>query len=603
MMPTPNLSRCFAVLFGITFCQLILLAGGALAQTPANAKPDVGYVGTQTCIACHQEQYQSYLETKHSVSMVSVDPDQEQLPAKFYHKPSMTDYEVFRKGDQMIHREIIRGVDGQELVRNEHPVLYTIGSGTHGKGYIFKDGDFLGQSPVSWYQSSKTWDVSPGYDVPFQPGFGRILNSECFFCHVGDMDRKQGNPNVFHINEVAIGCERCHGPGEAHVAHYQMPNAKPDETGKIVNPEKLDRVLSEAICQQCHLQAAGKALLANKDDWDYRPGLPLTDFRVDYQYKLGDDSMRVVGHIEQLHMSECYTKTDSLTCITCHDPHHTPPPEDTVAFYRAKCLSCHQDQDCGETKQRRDSLAGNDCAKCHMPQLDTEVPHTAFRHHRIGIHRDEAPVQQANTGLASVLSLDDLSALQKQRTLAIAKYQVSQEDPQNVHFRDYGFDAARALIEVKNQGKGDAEVNTVLSLLAAAQRQPTIAKTLSEEVLEQEKSPKRPRVEALRLLAQMAFQRQDYETAVKFYREVTTYQLQPFDFFYLALCEQSLGNPQAAITALNRAASLAPNVADSHRLLAQIYTQLGQQDQAAKHSELANQLQERIQALQAQAAQ
>ena len=203
IMLHPILQRCFAVLIGITFCGLTFPITESSAEAPANSRPGVGYVGTEACISCHKEQYQSYLETKHSISMVKVDPDQEKLPAKFYHKTSMTDYEVFRKGDQMIHREIIRGVDGQELVRNEHPVLYTIGSGTHGKGYIFKDGDFLGQSPVSWYQSSETWDVSPGYDVPLQPGFSRILNSECFFCHVGGMDRKAGNPNVFDIKEVA----------------------------------------------------------------------------------------------------------------------------------------------------------------------------------------------------------------------------------------------------------------------------------------------------------------------------------------------------------------------------------------------------------------
>lgn len=50
-------------------------------------------------------------------------------------------------------------------------------------------------------------------------------------------------------------------PGELHAKKYRDD---PDAQGvdrTIVNPDKLDRALSESICQQCHLAGAGKATI------------------------------------------------------------------------------------------------------------------------------------------------------------------------------------------------------------------------------------------------------------------------------------------------------------------------------------------------------
>jgi predicted CXXCH cytochrome family protein len=306
------------------------------------------------------------------------------------------------------------------------------------------------------------------------------------------------------------------------------------------------------------LQAAGKALLSGKDEWDFRPGLPLTDFRIDYQYRLGDDTMRVVGHVEQLHMSECYRQTDSLTCITCHDPHYTPAPAERVDYFRSICMKCHAKDSCGEPLSKRHAVAMNDCSHCHMVRKDTEVPHTALRHHRIGIHGTKQSEDEIVVGLAAVLDTSDLTPIQRDRCEAIAKFQVGQEQPDNPNFRDYGIESAKALIRVKNAGQADTEANTVLAMLARSQGQLSIANDIAREVVRTENQPSRAKIEALRLLAQLAYQRRDYQTAVKHYRELTQYQSEPHDYFHLGVSEQNSGDSQRAIAALEKAIDLAP---------------------------------------------
>lgn len=571
-------------------------------QQPLNLAEDVAYIGSAACKECHREQHQSWLQTTHSRSMEKTTPSGIQGNDSFYHAASNTEYEVFLRENQLIHRETQLDNSGQPLATTEHPILYTIGSGTHGKGYIYRDNNIFGQSPISWYQETGKWQMSPGYDMPFHPGFGRKLNRECFFCHVGQIDRENDNPNAFTILEEVIGCERCHGPGELHAERHQglpVSNLR-QPSGQdltIANPATLPRELSEAICQQCHLQSAGKASRSGKDEWDFRPGKRLTEFRIDYQYRLGDDSMKVVGHVEQLHQSQCYQKTQNLTCITCHDPHRTIEPAKAMDHYRSICLHCHANEDCGEPLDRRFSLAENHCSKCHMPKKGSEVPHTAFTHHRIGMHVENGNPNEVIAGLTPVLNTSDLSQSVLDRCEALAKFQVMQEEPGESDFRNYGMDAARALITLKNAGKDDADSNTILALLARSQQQPSIATDLAEEVVSKEKTPSRAKIEAVRLLAQLAYQRRDYAKAITYYEQLTSYAQEPVDHFYLGICHQNAGNSSAAIKSLKRTVEIAPNYIDAHRLLSAILKNSQRLVESEKHADLADRHESRLRAL------
>jgi hypothetical protein len=86
------------------------------------------------------------------------------------------------------------------------------------------------------------------------------------------------------VTEWNVGCERCHGPGSAHIA-------KPvRET--VVNPARLDYVQANDTCIQCHSQ--GQPLKNPIDgkyyDWPvgFQMGLNLSEFWKLEDHKLGE---------------------------------------------------------------------------------------------------------------------------------------------------------------------------------------------------------------------------------------------------------------------------------------------------------------------------
>lgn len=568
-------------------CLLIVAPAAAQQATsdPRNTQSDVGYIGSESCIECHQDQHQSFLKTTHAVSAQVTDVSLEPEPGSYDHPLSGFRYEVEKRDGKLIHREIVRDADGNQLAVTEHPMAYSIGSGTHGKSYLFRDGPFLGQSPLTWYEETGTWKLSPGWDKANHYSFRRTVRTGCVFCHVGIIDRKEHNPYQFEIVEQVIGCERCHGPGQLHAKKYRE---NPDAAGidpAIVNPDRLDRSLSEAICQQCHLQGAGKATVSNRDQWDFRPGLPLTDFHVDYRFDFGRDQMRIVGHVEQMHDSKCYTQTETLTCTTCHDPHDPKSGAEKVDFYRSACQQCHQNDSCAKPLAQRVEQADNSCYVCHMPKADTVVTHAALHHHRIGIHTKDQEEPIADNGVSPILDLSGLSARERDRCMAIAKVDLIRSGPKSDAAQQLAFEATETLIRLKNTGPLDPLAESMLAWLAQVQGQQPIAEQFANSILKAEPRPTLPRIEATSMLGEFAFKQGQKERAAEMFGLACSYHRDSRDLFYLGLSQNNLGKVQQAIATLNKSLEIDPTQLSAHMALRAIYEATGQPAKAAIHAE------------------
>ena len=164
-------------------------------------------------------------------------------------------------------------------------VSYAVGSGAKVRSYIVDRLGYLLASPACWYPHGGRWDLAPGYEARDRH-FNRPVTPGCLFCHSNFAEHVEGTVNQYRepsIRGFAIGCERCHGPGELHVAargRGEPPDGKADLT--IVNPTRLETGLRQAICEQCHLQGEERVVGRGRGDWDFRPGLPLYPFVMDF---------------------------------------------------------------------------------------------------------------------------------------------------------------------------------------------------------------------------------------------------------------------------------------------------------------------------------
>jgi Flp pilus assembly protein TadD len=299
-------------------------------------------------------------------------------------------YEVLRTGDRLVHRETRRDAQGKVISTREAAIRYVLGSGTRGRSYLLEEDGRLFQSPVAWYTQSRRWDLSPGYDKKHYH-FERPVKVECLFCHCNRVEPVPYTLNryekpLFHGH--AIGCERCHGPGEIHVREQEAGQGGGDPDTSIVNPRKLAPVLRDAVCEQCHLHGVERVPRRGREMFDYRPGLPLHDFlTVFVRRPEAAPEYRAVSQVEQMVVSQCFLKSNGrLGCISCHDPHALPAPADKAAYYQGRCLQCHggPGPGCSLPEAVRRAKNENDCAACHMPRFGSaDVAHTAVTDHRV----------------------------------------------------------------------------------------------------------------------------------------------------------------------------------------------------------------------------
>jgi hypothetical protein len=554
-----------------------------------NTGPDAQYVGSNACAGCHRENYESYLLTAHSRALSDVDPKAEPPDGSFNHPLTGRTYRVYREGDQMRHEEVLRTAEGAEVARVDLPVRYLVGSGHFSRTYLVEVDGFLHESPITWYASKQKWGLSPGYDFPVHSSFERPVGTDCLACHAG---RAEPVGDSFHrvaFHEKAIGCENCHGPGSLHQELHragQHPKGEDDRT--IVHPGKLPRPLLEAVCASCHLGGPATVELRGRKADDFRPGRPLTDYRIPYRFEGDDEQMTVVGHVEQLRQSACYKKSDDLTCVTCHDPHQREVPKDRTAYYRQKCLTCHESHPCGlaEAERRKKEPADN-CVACHMPRGDTEIPHIAFTHHRIGLHTAR-PASPPGQTPALVPAYDDscVPALDRRRNLGLAYLKAGFNPAHAPYAKEFSRRGREELEAVHAAGLPDAETALGLAQLYM-QEDPARGRDYAGEVLAAKDASANTRALALTVLSYCDMQDRDFGTAAASLEELVRLRRIADDWRLLGTAYINLGQPAKAVPALQYAVAIRPFRHTTHAALAEAYRRLGDFKHAEEEHEKA----------------
>ena len=345
---------------GILALVLMLVPRSVESHSDSRETVRQEYVGDESCRSCHSEKVQSYWSTAHHLTS--------QLPSKESIRGSFAkEKNVLKTSNPALYFRMESRADGFYQTSNWAfpPVSTTrserfgvvIGSGRVGQTYLYWKDEQLFQLPVSYWVDLDSWINSPGYRDG-TANFDRPVIPRCLECHTTYAQALSASisSNRYKPDSLILGisCERCHGPGRAHVEAMAAKKA-----AEIINPVKLSRESQMDVCAQCH----GGRRIPTTDSFSYIPGEPLDKYyRVD-QANIGVPVDVHGNQVALLRQSRCYQGSTNLVCTTCHDVHQ---PQRDVEAFSDRCVKCHRAENCGEYPKLREKIVSA-CVNCHMP--------------------------------------------------------------------------------------------------------------------------------------------------------------------------------------------------------------------------------------------
>lgn len=314
-------------------------------------------------MSCHKT-YGGYLTTAHHFT--SRTASRESILGKFDEILKTSEPELFYRLEARPNGFFQTGVLGTppDAVSISQRFDIVIGSGRKGQTYLYwGENDQLFQLPVSFW-TAVGWVNSPGYGDRTLD-FSRPVLPRCLECHGSYFQPVSSVANRYRRDGYVLGvsCERCHGPGEQHIALNSDPNVKPKQEA-IVNPAKLPRERQIDMCGLCH----GGVGVAKTPPFSFTVGNVLDD-HIQLEKPKPDEPLDPHGNqLALLERSKCFTQSN-MTCSTCHDVHR---PQREVSDFSAKCMQCHKVQSCGLFRTRGRAIEGK-CVDCHLPNQNSNV--------------------------------------------------------------------------------------------------------------------------------------------------------------------------------------------------------------------------------------
>jgi len=338
------------------------------------------YVGSRVCAECHPGEAALHSGSGHALTLL---PAGRRTRARRLDGMTVPDPErpevlwsyQFRDGRLQIAREAAGRVE-------KWIADYAFGSGHHAMTFV----NVLDPSipkvlehRITYYTQERTLGITPGQDADVASSevkpHGRELNPrdarKCFRCHSTQIAAR-GDERIDEDTMIPnISCERCHGPGRAHVLDARR-GASESELSLPFGPDRWTAETLLKLCGECHRHPSRA-----------RPG----------QIRPDDPHLARFQPVG-LMQSKCYVRSaGALSCVTCHDPHARASPD--RASYDAKCLECHGGPVLTASPANSLPTAGllctvsprERCVECHMPRVESGQ-HILFSDHWIRIRRE-----------------------------------------------------------------------------------------------------------------------------------------------------------------------------------------------------------------------
>jgi len=347
------------------------------------------YVGAAACGKCHAAEQKKWAGSRHS-KMVQ--------PAT---RASV-------KGDFLRGQVTLRGAnyrlrekDGVYYISEsyltgkvqEHRVDYTLGNRRIQHYLTTLASGRVVVLPPSWDVIRKQWFHSFDIDDPDETDdvMVQVWNKNCYSCHVSQQEKNYDSAKDEYKSawlDFGTNCERCHGPGAEHVAHYSAASKPAGPVSDIVLQTKLSPERNTMVCAQCHSfrDIYVRGYSAGADYYDYFvPILESTQpADKDPAYWADGRTRRFSNDAFGLWQSECYLK-GRATCVDCHVSAHETEIERNPQLRpdaNALCARCHQSV--APHSHHAANSTGNSCVECHMPRTVFSIK-AAIRDHSMSI--------------------------------------------------------------------------------------------------------------------------------------------------------------------------------------------------------------------------
>jgi Flp pilus assembly protein TadD len=361
------------------------------------------------CANCHKQIYDQYMSTP--MANASGLAEQGAIPGTYASPVSGVNYQIVQKDGAVW---LAYGRPGDKNLHGQQKLEYFMGSGNHARTYLYSINGYWFESPMVYYSEKHGYDMRPSLQAEKEMPFNLPQNFECMRCHMSGVRLEDpGTRNHYSglpFLHGGIACEDCHGDSSAHVASGGKTS--------MMSIAKLDSDRQTSICLLCHLEGDVSVAHLGRSLVNYRPGDDIADYMSYFVLTGARAANRGVSQVEGLYLSQCKRVSGpKMSCMTCHDPHYSPPAQEKTAFYRSKCLMCHS-----EGKYRTAHFSNQpDCTSCHMPKREApDLAHSAWTDHRILANPEAAfTAQPAEAELTPVLGVSSKATA---RDVALAYY-------------------------------------------------------------------------------------------------------------------------------------------------------------------------------------
>jgi hypothetical protein len=353
-------------------------------------------VGAKACLACHADTYGKWDKSRHSKMVQPASPSGV--------KGDFAVGNVELDGDKYFFAER----DGKYFIaesrltgrKTEHRVLYTLGN-RRIQHYLtaLEDGRVV-VLPPTWDVLRKEWFHNMEIVGPelADANSVQVWNVNCFGCHVSEQHRNFDLATRTYDTDwvdFGTGCERCHGPGSAHVALYSKAQGAGDDDGILVQT-RLDALTNTTICAQCHsLRDAITAEFVPGDSY-YDHFLPQLEYGLpesrDPAWYADGKTRRFSSEALALWQSRCFLE-GNVACTNCHVDVHEPEIEKNerlVPSSHGICTGCHEEIGRAVSAHTRhpEESAGSSCVECHMPRSVVSIK-AKIRDHSLSLPAPE----------------------------------------------------------------------------------------------------------------------------------------------------------------------------------------------------------------------